>query len=282
MLDCFALLDKYYAMDNNMQNLDHECMEEFVKVDLNDEYENFEDLYEEINKVQIKKTVFKEKKSLRLEKIIGFTYLKIMNMPKNKQIDRLPISSNFFRNIANVLCDKHILHHSHIKGEIIGYAHGFYYRNVRENKNITSLIAHNLFGFDFFFLIKGIRLSVWKTKDISMGGSNLTNINFANINKQIKFIDTIKSYQQSLAKLAESMTVEEKEKIKKESKGFIKKYEYFGEIFASVSKQDQEWILDYMCSGKGVILYKILIITDEEYQQVKKFYSLLKMRNLET
>ena len=45
-------------MDSNMQNLDHECREEFVKVDLNYEYENVEDLYEEINKVQIKKNSF--------------------------------------------------------------------------------------------------------------------------------------------------------------------------------------------------------------------------------
>ena len=32
-----------------------------------------------------------------------------------------------------------------------------------------------------FFLIKNIRLSVWRTKDINIGGKNLTDINFASI-----------------------------------------------------------------------------------------------------
>ena len=136
-----------------------------------------------------------------------------MKMPKNEQIEGLPVSANFFKNVVNVLYDKNELHHSHIAGEIIGYANGFCNRKVRENKNNISVIAHNLFGFDFFFFLKGIRLSVWKTNDVSIGGSNLTNINYANIGEQIKFIDTMKYYQQGLTKLAESMTVDEKEKI---------------------------------------------------------------------
>ena len=32
-------------------------------------------------------------------------------------------------------------------------------------------------GFDMFFLIKGIRPSVWGTKDINIVGSGLTNVN---------------------------------------------------------------------------------------------------------
>ena len=41
-----------------------------------------------------------------------------------------------------------------------------------------------------FFLLKGIRLSVWETKDINMGGTNLTNINYSTIGN-VKFIDTL-------------------------------------------------------------------------------------------
>ena len=202
---------------------------------------------------------------------------------------------------------KHVIHHSHITGEIIEYSHGFCNRKVRENKNNISVTAHNLFGFDFFFLLKSIRFSIRKTKDISTGGSNLTNINYANIGEQVKFIDTMKYYQQSLAKLAESMMAGEKGKLKKESKRFIKKHDYFGNIFLSFPKEDQECILDYMCSGKGVIPYKMMnsfvsleivpegeffnmedfhstlknsLITDQQHLLVKTFYSLLKMRNL--
>ena len=93
--------------------------------------------------------------------------------------------------------DKHVIHHSHITGEIIGYTHEVCNRRVRENKSNISATAHNLFGFDFFFLLKGIKVSVWKTTNLSIGGSNLTNINFANIGEQINVIDTMKYYQQS-------------------------------------------------------------------------------------
>ena len=128
--------------------------------------------------------------------------------------------------------NKHVIHHSHITGEVIGLAHGFCNRKVRENNNI-SVIAHNPFGFDFFFLLKGIRLSVWKINNFAIGGSNLTNINYANIGKQVKFIGTIKYYQQSLAKLAESMTDEEKEK---NFKKFLK-VTIFAKCFGRGTKQ---------------------------------------------
>ena len=67
-----------------------------------------------------------------------------------------------------------------------------------ENKNQMSVIAHNLFGFDFFFFLKGLRLGVWQTLNLSVGGSNLTNINYANIGEQI------------LTTLTNTMTKEEK------------------------------------------------------------------------
>ena len=58
-----------------------------------------------------------------------------------------------------------------------------------------KLYENNMFGFDFYFIPKGTRLSTWETKLIS--GSNLTNIDFANITSQMKFIDTYKYFQNS-------------------------------------------------------------------------------------
>ena len=55
------------------------------------------------------------------------------------------------------------------------------------------------------FVIKAIRLSEWKTKDVNIGGKNVTDLNFASIDK-IKFIDTMKYYQSSLGKLAETLS----------------------------------------------------------------------------
>lgn len=113
---------------------------------------------------------------------------------------------------------KIILHHSQVTGEIKGLAHSFCNQNVGENKNYFSLFAHNLFGFDFFFMLKGIRLCAWRTKNLSIEGSNLTNVNYANTGEQVKSTDTIKCYQQSPENLAEAVTEEEEEKINLNSK----------------------------------------------------------------
>ena len=43
-----------------------------------------------------------------------------------------------------------------------------------------------------FCVLKGIRLSVWETQDLNIGGSELSNINFASLGSQVKFIDTMK------------------------------------------------------------------------------------------
>ena len=112
-----------------------------------------------------------------------------MKIPNKDQINGLPISSNFSTNIKNILFNTKVnLHHSHITGEIIGYAHGFCNRKVRENKNMISIIAYNLFGFDFIFFLKGIRLSVCKTTNLRIGGSNLSQINYASISEQVNLL----------------------------------------------------------------------------------------------
>ena len=76
-------------------------------------------------------------------------------------------------------------------------------------------------------MLKGLRAGVWKKRDITIGGQNPTNINFANIGNKVIFIDTIKYCQHSLGKLASSLTdnVTDNEKlaIRTECKKFIKK-----------------------------------------------------------
>ena len=74
--------------------------------------------------------------------------------------------------------------------------------------------------------IKGIRLSVWETKDINIGGTRLTNISFASISN-IRFIDTIKYYQISLGKLASTLTDTEKNRVEVLTKQFLMQHRYF-------------------------------------------------------
>ena len=106
----------------------------------------------------------------------------------------------------------YVIHYSHVAGEINGYAHNFFNQKVRENQKFVSIFAHNMFSFDFFFVLKDMRLCVWRTKQLSIGGNNLTNNNFVNIENQVKFIHTIKFYQQPPARLAETMTDDKKSK----------------------------------------------------------------------
>ena len=62
---------------------------------------------------------------------------------------------------------------------------------------------------------------MWETSDISISGKNPTNINFAIKRNQVKFIETIKYFQQSLGNLVDSMTDEEKQNVRKTCRNFI-------------------------------------------------------------
>ena len=109
---------------------------------------------ERINKFKIVKkrqTGGAEYKDKTFYKTIGFVYERIMNFGSNENIKGAIISENFLSNVDNLIHWKHVIHHSHITGEVVGYAHSFYNFKVRENKNQISVVAHNLFGFDFFF-----------------------------------------------------------------------------------------------------------------------------------
>ena len=84
------------------------------------------------------------------------------------------------------------------------------------------MIAHNQFRFDFFFYLKGIKPSVWETKQISIGGKNATSINYAIIKNQVQFIDTTKFFQQNLAILGDSMTETERENVRHSCQNFLR------------------------------------------------------------
>ena len=84
---------------------------------------------------------------------------------------------------------------------------------------------------------------MWETTDIQLGGNNTTNINSAIIQNQVRFIDTIKFFQQSLANLAASMTDIEKKNVKENFKRLLA----FDLIY--LDKEQQDWISDYLTSG---------------------------------
>ena len=217
-------------------------------------------------------------------------------------------TNNLFEIVHKLLNVKIHLHHSHVTGEIIGYVHDFCNWVVRENKDVVSCIAHNFFKFDFYFLLKNIRLSVWRTKDINIGGKNLTDINYASIDN-FKFIDTMKYYQTSLAQLSQTLSDEEKENVKKLTVQFLTTHDYFSSVWVNLTSNQKNRVIEIIASGKVVIPYEKIEtieslsfvkpedgiffskdeffsslkgkeIDEESNENAKQLFIILKMRNL--
>ena len=111
-----------------------------------------------------------------------------------------------------------------------------------------------------------------------------------------------------MSALANSLTDNEKSAISKECERFLRNDEKLGQKFLSCTEEEQEWVLNYLCTGKGTIPYEMItrynsldvkpengefflphqffstlkdnILSDEEYKNVKKFYQTMKLENL--
>ena len=142
-----------------------------------------EEIVEKIKKI---KTSRDDDKKATKEKAIGFLYSQSMKfLPTDKVKGDFLISGKFLSNMIAIIKKQVVLHHSHVTGKIIGYAHDSCNQKCRENYYTVPVMAHNQFRFDFFLFLKGIRPSVWETTDISIGRKNSTNVNFAIIKNQV-------------------------------------------------------------------------------------------------
>ena len=94
-------------------------------------------------------------------------------------------------------------------------------------------------------------MCAWRTNQLNIGGTNLRNVQYANIGNEVKFINTMKYYQQSLSSLMKNANEIEKKSIRVLCLKFIEKRETYSGTFNSLSDNDKNWILDYLCGGKG-------------------------------
>ena len=214
----------------------------------------FIELKEKISDIEIK-TKQKSKISKFTLQLYAFVYQRIMCFPTTKFDCETVTTRNLFEYVHKIINVKIHLHHSHVTGKIIGYVHDFCNLEVRENRDMVPCIAHNFFKFDMIFFIKPIRLSVWRTKDINIGGKNLTDLNYASINN-FKFIDTMKYYQTSLGQLSETLSDKEKENIAELTVQFLTNHEYFSTVWKNLTNNQQNKIIEIIVSGKGVIPYE--------------------------
>ena len=115
-----------------------------------------------------------------------FVYQRLMDFPQDKFDDATLTTINFFESIHKIVNAKIHLHHSHVTGKIYRSAYDFWSIKVTETENQFSCFTYKFFGFDMFFLIKRSRLTVWGTKDVNIGETGLTNINFASKDTLVK------------------------------------------------------------------------------------------------
>ena len=133
---------------------------------------------------------------------------------------------------------------------------------------------------------------MWEPSEVAIEVRNPTDVNFAIIRNQVRFIGTVKYFQQSLGRLADSMTDTETENAEK---------------LLFLNDEDEKWVLDYLASGQGMIPYQMITdfeslnirlekkffknedfysslkeknISVEEYENVKKFFMILSLKTL--
>ena len=191
----YYVYKKMLRLCTSLQNVLHTRSTE----DLPDETRDFledccncqtiDDLKEKIELIEIKNLI-KSKIPKSALQTYAFVYQNLFDFPRMQFDFETITTSNFFRNLHRLIKVKVNLHHSHVTGEIYGYVQDFCNWSVRENKTQLSAIAHNFSGFDAFFFFRSFQGATWGTRDINIGGNNLTNINYVNINGgEVKFID---------------------------------------------------------------------------------------------
>ena len=193
----------YPTFENELRDCDEndqvsersESIQDFLVDHLKDGFDSLKELQDNIECIDIPKKRFRSyKKKLFSDKLLVFLYSSIVRSCETEKLKGIPVSKRSIKNLNGIRQEGYVIHHSHIMDEIIGYAHPYCNENVKENYCKTAVVAHSLFKFDFFFLLKSLRSGVWKTHNINIGGRNTSNINFTSIGNQIHFLDTIKYF----------------------------------------------------------------------------------------
>ena len=122
-------------------------------------------------------------------KVYAYVYDELISF-LSSEIEYETITTNkFFLHVHRLIRGKVHLHHSHITSEIIGYAHGFC-NTVFIERCTTEIpfIAHSFFGFDLFYFMKTYIATACCSKELNIGGNNLTHANYGNISNEIKIL----------------------------------------------------------------------------------------------
>ena len=94
------------------------------------------------------------------------------------------------------------------------------------------------------FLTKRLWLSLWQTQDFSLLGSGLTTLKSCTLRRRIKFIDSVKYYQQPLAKTARSTDANEKKRMGSLFLDYLAyTHPYYSKFFLDLGQKNIEFSL---------------------------------------
>ena len=120
-----------------------------------------DEIEEIINKIKRIKTFVSEEGKATKEKTIAYLYQHSVRFINTDKVNGdFQISKKFLSNMIAISKNKKTIHHSHVTGKIIGFAHDFCNQKCKENYYTIPVSAHNQFRFDFFLFLKIIRPSV--------------------------------------------------------------------------------------------------------------------------
>ena len=147
----YRILNVFYDFEDSLKTGEtNEQTINFIREDLGDNYETFNDLRKDIEKVLIPKRTYARKQEFFRDKIVAFLYSNMIPFCLTDKVKGIPISKKFISNIIAIMSNTKSIRHSHFTGNIYGYAHTFCNKRVRDNYFKVPVIAHNLFRFDFF------------------------------------------------------------------------------------------------------------------------------------
>ena len=118
----FVLSQSYCSSTSNIDCIEHIGVEDFCG-ECGDDCETFAEIFDEIEKVEIKNS-YEKYSQKRLWQIIAFVYVNIMKFPSTKYLISNIVTKKF-GSVNTIIEAKIHLHQSHITDEIYGCADSF-------------------------------------------------------------------------------------------------------------------------------------------------------------
>ena len=132
------VLEYYPIFEETLQNCDEydqisDRVQDFLVEYLDDAYDDPKELRENTENIQVsKKRLFGKRKSSPFpNKLIVFLYSKMICFCETDKFNGIPVSRRFVENLLGIKNENYVIHHSHVTGEIIGFAHHYYNEKVR-------------------------------------------------------------------------------------------------------------------------------------------------------